>query len=143
MVLGQAQKALYSQASIDQRMIRSGMQRLVQRQRLARQQSNRFLPLDVDGTAQFNNGEFRLNGDFFALASVEEQSAEVVSTGTFNFVSDPDGNFSGYFNGRTALKEVAENYTDLARYPRAKVMALKPAKLCYEQAKEICRRPKL
>ena len=84
-----------------------------------------------------------MNGDFFALASVEEQSAEVVSTGTFNFVSDPDGNFSGYFNGRTALKEVAENYTDLARYPRAKVMALKPAKLCYEQAKEICRRPKL
>ena len=69
-VLRQAQKTLSSQASIDQRMIRSGMQRLVQRQRLNRQQSNRFLPLDVDGAARFDNGEFRLNGDFFALSSV-------------------------------------------------------------------------
>ena len=69
-VLRQAQKTLSSQASIDQRMIRSGMQRLVQRQRLNGQQSNRFLPLDVDGAARFDNGEFRLNGDFFALSSV-------------------------------------------------------------------------
>ena len=67
-VLKQAQKALSSQASIDQRMIRTGTQRLVMRQRLNRQQSNRFLPLDVDGTARFSNGEFRLNGDFFALS---------------------------------------------------------------------------
>jgi surface protein len=103
-VLRQAQKTLSSQASIDQRMIRSGMQRLVQRQRLNRQQSNRFLPLDVDGAARFDNGEFRLNGDFFALSSVEEQSAEVVTTGAFNFVSDRDGNFSGYFNGRSSLE---------------------------------------
>ncbi|MDB4199711.1 cadherin-like beta sandwich domain-containing protein [Planktomarina temperata] len=103
-VLRQAQKTLSSQASIDQRMIRSGMQRLVQRQRLNRQQSNRFLPLDVDGAARFDNGEFRLNGDFFALSSVATQSAEVVTTGAFNFVSDRDGNFSGYFNGRSALE---------------------------------------
>jgi hypothetical protein len=41
------------------------------------------------------------------------------------------------------LKEVAKNYTDMTRYPRAKVMALKPVKLCYEQAKEICRKPKI
>ena len=103
-VLRQAQKTLSSQASIDQRMIRSGMQRLVQRQRLNRQQSNRFLPLDVDGAARFDNGEFRLNGDFFALSSVAKQSAEVVTTGAFNFVSDRDGNFSGYFNGRSSLE---------------------------------------
>ena len=103
-VLKQAQKALSSQASIDQRMIRTGTQRLVMRQRLNRQQSNRFLPLDVDGTARFNNGEFRLNGDFFALSSNMEQSAEVVTTGAFNFVSDRDGNFSGNFNGRTAME---------------------------------------
>ncbi|MDA9114958.1 autotransporter domain-containing protein [Planktomarina temperata] len=89
---------------IDQRMIRSGMQRFVQRQRLNRQQSNRFRPLDVDGAARFDNGEFRLNGDFFALSSVKEQSAEVVTTGAFNFVSDRDGNFSGYFNGRSSLE---------------------------------------
>ncbi|MBT6020128.1 Ig-like domain-containing protein [Planktomarina temperata] len=103
-VLQQAQKTLSSQASIDQRTLRSGMQRLVQRQRLNGQQSNRFLPLDVDGTARFDNGEFRLNGDFFALSSVREQSAEVVTTGAFNFTSDRDGNFSGYFNGRSALE---------------------------------------
>jgi hypothetical protein len=41
------------------------------------------------------------------------------------------------------LKEVAKNYTDMSRYPRAKVMALKAVKLCYEQAKEICRKPKI
>ena len=58
----------------------------------------------VDGTARFDNGEFRLNGDFFALSSVREQSAEVVTTGAFNFTSDRDGNFSGYFNGRSALE---------------------------------------
>ena len=103
-VLQQAQKTLSSQASIDQRTLRSGMQRLIQRQRLNGQQSNRFLPLDVDGTARFDNGEFRLNGDFFALSSVREQSAEVVTTGAFNFTSDRDGNFSGYFNGRSALE---------------------------------------
>ena len=80
------------------------MQRLVQRQRLTRQQINRFLPLDVDGTARFDNGEFLLNGDFFALSSVADQSAEVVTTGAFNFISDRDGNFSGHFNGRTALE---------------------------------------
>jgi len=34
-----------------------------------------------------------LNGDFFALSSVREQSAEVVTTGAFNFTSDRDGNF--------------------------------------------------
>ena len=58
----------------------------------------------VDGTARFDNGELRLNGDFFALSSVREQSAEVVTTGAFNFTSDRDGNFSGYFNGRSALE---------------------------------------
>ena len=58
----------------------------------------------VDGTARFDNGGFRLNGDFFALSSVREQSAEVVTTGAFNFTSDRDGNFSGYFNGRSALE---------------------------------------
>jgi hypothetical protein len=40
-------------------------------------------------------------------------------------------------------KKLPENYTDMTRYPRAKVMALKPVKLCYEQAKEICRKPKI
>jgi hypothetical protein len=56
------------------------------------------------------------------------------------------GGIDRVFHGRLApslLKEVAENYTDMTRYPRAKVMALKPVKLCYEQAKEICRKPKI
>lgn len=58
----------------------------------------------MDGNARFDNGEFLLNGDFFALSSVADQSAEVVTTGAFNFISDRDGNFSGHFNGRTALE---------------------------------------
>jgi len=56
------------------------------------------------------------------------------------------GRIDWVFHGRQALslfKEVAENYTDMTRYPRAKVMALKPVKLCYEQTKEICRKPKI
>ena len=48
------------------------------------------------------------------------------------------GGIDRFFHGRQAqglIREVAKNYTDLVGYPRAKVMALKPVKLCYEQAR--------
>ena len=83
-VLQQAQKTLSSQASIDQRTLRSGMQRLVQRQRL-------------NGHSTFDAGP---SGYFNGRSALEVQLAHDMVLGYFLGVEVGRAKLSGTFAGR-------------------------------------------
>ena len=120
----EVQKALTINLAADQRMLSAGMGRFVANKRSissGQPQVNLFVPFDVDGNASYSDQKLKANGDFFALSSTNDGKSQKAVFGDFDYISDSDGNTSGYFNGRFAIETTVSDDLMLAYFAGANI----------------------
>ena len=120
----EVQKALTINLAVDQRMLSAGMVRFVANKRSissGQPQVNLFVPFDVDGNASYSDQKLKANGDFFALSSTNDGKSQKAVFGDFDYISDSDGNTSGYFNGRFAIETTVSDDLMLAYFAGANI----------------------
>ena len=120
----EVQKALTTNLAANQRMLSAGMGRFVANKRSissGQPQANLFVPFDVDGNASYSDQKLKANGDFFALSSTNDGKSQKAVFGDFDYISDSDGNTSGYFNGRFAIETTVSDDLMLAYFAGASI----------------------
>ena len=123
-IKAEVQKALTTNLAANQRMLSAGTGRFVANKQSTlsgQQQANLFVPFDVDGSASYSIQQLKTNGDFFAFSPTNDRKAQKVIFGDFDFISDSDGNTSGYFNGRFAIETTVSDDLMLAYFAAASI----------------------
>jgi hypothetical protein len=80
-----------------------------------------FVPFDVVGNDFYSYQKLKATGDFFALSSTNEGKSQKAVFGDFDFISDSDGNTSGYLNGRFAIETTVSENLMLAYFAGASI----------------------
>jgi hypothetical protein len=120
----EVQKALTTNLAANQRMLSAGLVRfMAKKQSVSSRQPkvNLFVPFDVDGNASYSDQKLKANGDFFALSPTNDGKSQKAVFGDFDFISDSDGNTSGYFNGRFAIETTVSDDLMLAYFAGASI----------------------
>ena len=120
----EVQKALTTNLAANQRMLSAGLVRFVAKKQSVssgQPKVNLFVPFDMDGNASYSDQKLKANGDFFALSSTNDGKSQKAVFGEFDFISDSDGNTSGYFNGRFAIETTVSDDLMLAYFAGASI----------------------